>query len=25
MALTASHALFGTPFTIPAGEWFIAF
>jgi glutaredoxin len=25
MALAASHAAFGTPFTIRAGEWFIAF
>lgn len=25
MALAASHAVFGTPFTIRAGEWFIAF
>jgi len=25
MALATSHAVFGTPFTIRAGEWFIAF
>jgi glutaredoxin len=25
MALAASHAAFGTPFTIRAGEWFVAF
>lgn len=25
MALAASHAVFGTPFTVRAGEWFIAF
>ena len=25
MALAASHAAFGTPFTLRAGEWFIAF
>lgn len=25
MALAMSHAVFGTPFTIRAGEWFIAF
>ncbi len=25
MALAASHATFGTPFTLRAGEWFIAF
>ncbi|WEK41809.1 MAG: glutaredoxin domain-containing protein [Candidatus Sphingomonas colombiensis] len=25
MALAASHAVFGSPFTIRAGEWFIAF
>jgi glutaredoxin len=25
MALAASHAVFGTPFTIRAGEWFISF
>ncbi|OHT22041.1 MULTISPECIES: MauE/DoxX family redox-associated membrane protein [Edaphosphingomonas] len=25
MALAASHAAFGTPFTVRAGEWFIAF
>lgn len=25
MALAASHAAFGTPFTIRAGEWFISF
>ncbi len=25
MAMATSHALFGTPFTVRAGEWFIAF
>ena len=25
MALAASHAVYGTPFTLRAGEWFIAF